>query len=367
MNATAQAVIAHLESPGHTLSGAAASVTDRLGRPLRDLRLSVIDQCNFRCAYCMPREVFGADYRFLRASERLSFDQMMKIVRAFVALGVEKVRITGGEPLLRRGLESFIERLASLTSLSGQPLDIALTTNGSLLAARARALRDAGLRRVTVSLDALDDPVFRRMSDVDIPVARILDGIEQAHAVGLAPVKVNAVIERGVNDCQILPLVRHFRGTDTAVRFIEYMDVGGATGWSKSTVLTAREIRAIVESEYPLVANDRANNAATSVSYRHADGTGEVGFIASMSEPFCGECSRARVSADGHLYTCLFATQGADLKPWLGDAVPTARLIDELHSHWQARDDRYSELHADRRRTGTGKSYPTVRMSLVGG
>lgn len=367
MNAIAQALTAAPVSPDYALTGAAASATDRLARPLRDLRLSVIDQCNFRCAYCMPREVFGADYRFLRASERLSFDQMMKMVRAFVALGVEKVRITGGEPLLRRGLESFIERLASLTSLNGQPLDIALTTNGSLLASRAHGLRDAGLRRVTVSLDALDDAVFRRMSDVDIPVARILDGIEQANAAGLAPVKVNAVIERGVNDCQILPLVRHFKETDVAVRFIEYMDVGGATGWSKSTVLIAREIRAIVESEYPLVAMDRTNDAATSVNYRHADGHGEVGFIASISEPFCGECSRARVSADGHLYTCLFATQGADLKPWLGDAVPTARLIDAIHSRWNARDDRYSELNEDRRRSGTGKRYPTVRMSLVGG
>ncbi|WP_020071422.1 GTP 3',8-cyclase MoaA [Paraburkholderia caledonica] len=367
MNATALADTSDPVLPGHALAGAAASVTDRLDRPLRDLRLSVIDQCNFRCTYCMPREVFGAHYQFLRASERLSFAQMMKIVRAFVALGVEKIRITGGEPLLRRGLESFIERLASLTSLRGQPLDIALTTNGSLLATRARALRDAGLRRVTVSLDALDQSIFRRMSDADIAVTRILDGIEHASAVGLAPVKVNAVIERGVNDCQILPLVRHFRETEVAVRFIEYMDVGGATGWSKSTVLTAREMRAIVESEYPLVATDSDNGAATSVTYRHADGKGEVGFIASISEPFCGECSRARVSADGQLYTCLFATQGTDLKPWLGDVVPTARLIDAIHTRWNTRDDRYSELHAERRRTGTGKSYPTVRMSLVGG
>ncbi|WP_322051634.1 GTP 3',8-cyclase MoaA [Paraburkholderia bannensis] len=354
MNAIAEAITA------------SAPARDELARPLRDLRLSVIDQCNFRCTYCMPREVFDANYRFLNASERLSFDQMMKLVRGFVALGVEKVRITGGEPLLRRGLESFIERLAGLTTLSGAPLDIALTTNGSLLAARARGLRDAGLSRVTVSLDALDDAIFRRMSDVDMPVAQILDGIEQAQAVGLAPVKVNAVIERGVNDSQILPLVRHFMNTDIAVRFIEFMDVGGAAGWSNSTVLTAQNMRAIVENEFalqPLYADE----SSTSVNYCIANAKGTVGFIASVSQPFCGKCSRARVSADGQLFTCLFAKQGADLKPWLGDAVSSDELIDAISTRWQNRDDQYSELNADRRRSGQRKSWPTVRMSLVGG
>lgn len=354
MNAIAEAITA------------IAPARDELARPLRDLRLSVIDQCNFRCTYCMPRDVFDANYRFLNASERLSFDQMLKLVRGFIALGVEKVRITGGEPLLRRGLESFIERLAGLTTTGGAPLDIALTTNGSLLAARARGLRDAGLSRVTVSLDALDDAIFRRMSDVDIPVAQILDGIEQAHAVGLAPVKVNAVIERGVNDSQILPLVRHFMHTDIAVRFIEFMDVGGAAGWSNSTVLTAQDMRAIVEREFslqPLYADE----SSTSVNYRIANAKGKVGFIASVSQPFCGKCSRARVSADGQLFTCLFAKQGADLKPWLGDAVSHDELIDAISARWQSRDDHYSELNADRRRSGQRKSWPTVRMSLVGG
>ncbi|WP_321843848.1 GTP 3',8-cyclase MoaA [Paraburkholderia bannensis] len=354
MNAIAEAITA------------SAPARDELARPLRDLRLSVIDQCNFRCTYCMPREVFDANYRFLNASERLSFDQMMKLVRGFVALGVEKVRITGGEPLLRRGLESFIERLAGLTTLSGAPLDIALTTNGSLLAARARGLRDAGLSRVTVSLDALDDAIFRRMSDVDIPVAQILDGIEQAQAVGLAPVKVNAVIERGVNDSQIVPLVRHFMNTDIAVRFIEFMDVGGAAGWSNSTVLTAQNMRAIVENEFALLPL-YADESSTSVNYRIANAKGTVGFIASVSQPFCGKCSRARVSADGQLFTCLFAKQGADLKPWLGDAVSSDELIDAISTRWQNRDDQYSELNADRRRSGQRKSWPTVRMSLVGG
>jgi GTP 3',8-cyclase len=342
-------------------------IVNALGRPLRDLRLSVIDQCNFRCTYCMPREVFGADYPFLRASERLSFDQMVKAAKAFAAVGVEKIRITGGEPLLRRGLETLIERLARLTTIDGKPMDIALTTNGSLLAAKARALHDAGLRRVTVSLDAIDDAVFRRMSDVDLPVARILDGIEAAHAVGLAPVKVNTVIERGVNDSQILPLVRHFHGTDIALRFIEYMDVGGASAWSNATVLTAREIRAIVESEFPLVALPAEHASATAVNYRHANGNGRVGFIASISQPFCGDCTRARVSADGQLYTCLFATRGTDLKPWLGDAVPVEALTEALRDRWGTRDDRYSELRATRRKPGGGKVYPTVRMSLVGG
>ncbi|WP_322092250.1 GTP 3',8-cyclase MoaA [Paraburkholderia bannensis] len=354
MNAIAEAITA------------SAPARDELARPLRDLRLSVIDQCNFRCTYCMPREVFDANYRFLNASERLSFDQMMKLVRGFIALGAEKVRITGGEPLLRRGLESFIERLAGLTTLSGAPLDIALTTNGSLLAARARGLRDAGLSRVTVSLDALDDAIFRRMSDVDMPVAQILDGIEQAQAVGLAPVKVNAVIERGVNDSQILPLVRHFMNTDIAVRFIEFMDVGGAAGWSNSTVLTAQNMRAIVENEFALQPLD-ADESSTSVNYRIANAKGTVGFIASVSQPFCGKCSRARVSADGQLFTCLFAKQGADLKPWLGNAVSSDELIDAISTRWQNRDDQYSELNADRRRSGQRKSWPTVRMSLVGG
>jgi cyclic pyranopterin phosphate synthase len=241
---------------------------DKLNRPLRDLRLSVIDQCNFRCTYCMPRDVFGADYPFLTSAQRLSFEQMVKLAKAFAQLGVEKIRITGGEPLLRRGLESLIEQLAKLTTLSGKPMELALTTNGSLLAAKARSLRDAGLGRVTVSLDAVDDAVFRRMSDVDIPVSRILEGIEAARAVGLAPIKVNAVVERGVNDSQILPLVRLFKGTGVAVRFIEFMDVGGAGGWSNTKVITARETREIIESEFPLVPIVIGQQMGTAVNYR---------------------------------------------------------------------------------------------------
>ncbi|AOK59186.1 GTP 3',8-cyclase MoaA [Burkholderia ubonensis] len=355
-------------SRGVTASDPSGTV-DTLARPLRDLRLSVIDQCNFRCTYCMPRESFDADYAFMPSSARLSFTQLTRIARAFVALGVEKIRLTGGEPLLRRGIETLIESLAALTTLDGKPVEIALTTNGSLLAAKARALRDAGLGRVTVSLDAIDDAVFRKMSDVDMPVSRILAGIEAAQAAGLAPVKVNAVIERGVNDDQLLPLVRAFRHTGVAVRFIEYMDVGGAQFWATDKVVTTAQMRGIIESTYPLLADAADDDAhvGTALRYRHADGAGEVGFIASVSHPFCGTCSRARVSADGQLYTCLFATHGTDLRPWLGDAAPLDQLVTAIRGRWLRRDDRYSELRAAHRARRAGKTYPTVRMSLVGG
>jgi cyclic pyranopterin phosphate synthase len=348
-------------------AGAAAQTLDRLDRPLRDLRLSVIDQCNFRCTYCMPREIFNADYAFMPSSDRLPLEQMVKIARAFTLLGIEKIRITGGEPLLRRGLESLIEQLAKLRTESGKPMEIALTTNGSLLAAKARSLSDAGLHRVTVSLDAVEDAVFRRMSDIDMPVSRILDGIEAARAAGLAPVKVNSVIERDVNDSQILPLVRLFKGTGVALRFIEYMDVGGANFWSNTKVLTARQTRAIVESVFPLVPVADEEHTGTAVNYRHADGTGEVGFIASVSHPFCGSCSRARVSADGRLYTCLFAKLGTSLRPWLSEGVCAEQLAEVVRTRWIRRDDRHSELRPSTRKPGSGKVYPTVRMSLVGG
>ncbi|AJP56281.2 cyclic pyranopterin phosphate synthase [Pandoraea vervacti] len=347
-----------------------APVVDLRGRPLRDLRLSVIDQCNFRCTYCMPRDTFGAGYPFLPASARLSFDQMETLARAFASLGVDKIRITGGEPLLRRGVEHLIERLARIPTWDGRPMEIALTTNGVLLKDKARALRDAGLTRVTVSLDALDDAVFRRMTDTDTPVARVLEGIAVAGAVGLAPVKVNTVIERGVNDSQILPLVRHFKGTGVALRFIEYMDVGGAAGWGMSRVVTASEVRDRVASMYRLVAVDAADAVrpgSTSVNYRHEDDGSEVGFIASVSQPFCGDCTRARVSSDGQLYTCLFATQGMDLRPWLSDGASPARLAEAVRTHWQSRGDNYSERRGRRGAHGDKRQYPTIRMSLVGG
>lgn len=344
-----------------------ALTLDRLDRPLRDLRLSVIDQCNFRCTYCMPREIFDADYEFLPSSQWLSFEQMVKLARAFASLGVEKIRITGGEPLLRRGLENLIEALTRVPTATGKPLEIALTTNGSLLAAKARTLREAGLDRVTVSLDALDDALFRRMSGTNQPVKRVLDGIDAALAAGFEQVKVNTVVERGVNDGQILPLVRYFKDRDVTVRFIEYMDVGGANAWSNATVLTARETRELIETEFPLVPVETRNPSATAVNYRHADGGGEVGFIASVSQPFCGDCSRARVSVYGQLYTCLFATHGTDLRPWLSEAASAEQLAEAVKAQWLRRDDQYSEQRGARREAKSGKHYPTVMMSRVGG
>jgi cyclic pyranopterin phosphate synthase len=334
---------------------------DSRGRPLKDLRLSVIDQCNFRCPYCMPKESYGPDFPFMTSSERLSFDELARLARTFVSLGVEKIRLTGGEPLLRKDLPRLIETLAAMRTPSGRELDIALTTNGSLLARQAQSLKDAGLKRITVSLDALDDKLAGRMNGVDFPVARVLEGIAAAQRVGLAPVKVNTVIERGVNESQILPLVHHFRDSGVQLRFIEYMDVGGASRWNSGQVLTADAIRAIVQQHYPQVPASAARGHDTAEVWHHADGSGSVGFIASMSHPFCGDCTRARVAADGKIYLCLFAIEGADLRPWLG-AGQEAALADRVRTLWQARGDRYSEL-----RGPAARAHRVVRMSLVGG
>ncbi|MBA5687041.1 GTP 3',8-cyclase MoaA [Rugamonas apoptosis] len=341
-----------------------SDLRDTRGRPLKDLRLSVIDQCNFRCPYCMPKERYGPDFPFMPSSERLSFEQLTRLARTFVSLGVEKIRITGGEPLLRKDLPRLIESLAAMRTLDGRPLDIALTTNGSLLAARAQSLKDAGLRRVTVSLDSLDEALGGRMNGVGFPVARILEGIAAAQRVGLAPVKVNTVIERGVNDSQILPLVRHFRHSGVQLRFIEYMDVGGASRWNPAQVLEADAMRAIVGEHYRLVPDSAAQGHDTAELWQHADGAGAIGFISSMSHPFCGSCVRARVAADGKVYLCLFARHGTDLRPWLG-AGQEAALAEQITALWQARADRYSEL-----RDSTASAPVThriVRMSLVGG
>ncbi|MGJ7914749.1 GTP 3',8-cyclase MoaA [Massilia sp. LXY-6] len=349
--------------PAAGAAGAHACI-DTLMRPLKDLRLSVIDQCNFRCTYCMPKETFTRDYPFLRAAERLSFDEMLTLSKTFVALGVEKIRITGGEPLLRKDLPRLVEALARLETPAGKPVEIAMTTNGALLAPQARALKDAGLARVTVSLDALDDAVFRAMNDVDFPVARVLDGIDAALAAGLAPVKVNTVIKKTRNAHQILPLARHFRHSGVKLRFIEYMDVGGAEGWMLDQVVTAAEMRALIEGEFVLVPQPgRASDTAT--GFRYADGGGEVGFIASVSKPFCGDCTRARVSADGKLFLCLFATRSLDLRPWLR-AGQTRALEQAVRAGWESRAERYSERRGALRAEGAAR-YPVVRMSLVGG
>jgi cyclic pyranopterin phosphate synthase len=340
---------------------------DTLQRPLKDLRLSVIDKCNFRCPYCMPKDVFGKDYPFLPHARLMSFDEMQKLARAFVALGVERIRITGGEPLLRKNIEHLIESLARLQTPAGRHVSVSMTTNGVLLAARAQALKNAGLERVTVSLDGLDDRVFRQMNDAGIGVRGVLNGIEAACKVGLAPVKVNTVVQKGLNDSQILPIADYFRHRGVTVRFIEYMDVGGASNWSSTSVLHSEQVLALIRQRHALLPLAAQHASDTARYFRYADGGGEVGFISSVSQPFCGDCTRARVSADGQLYTCLFASRSLDLRPMLGEHIAPAVLMAGIASAWQRRDDQYSELRGEQYRDHGRKKYPTVRMSLVGG
>jgi GTP 3',8-cyclase len=329
---------------------------DTLSRPLRDLRVSVTDRCNFRCVYCMPKEVFGRDYRFMDRKELLTFEEIERVVRAFVAYGVEKVRITGGEPLLRRDLEVLISRLATIDSL-----DLTLTTNGTLLPQKARALAEAGLRRVTVSLDSVDDETFQAMNDVDFPVERVLAGIEAAAAAGL-PVKVNAVVKRGVNDHQVLDLARHFRGTGHIVRFIEYMDVGHSNGWRLDDVVSAAEIVGAIDAAFPLEPVEPAYRGEVARRWRYADGAGEIGVIASVTQPFCGDCTRSRLSAEGRIYTCLFATRGHDLRALLRSGAGDEVLHQRIGRVWARRADRYSEIRSERT-----VDLPKVEMSYIGG
>ena len=329
--------------------------SDAFGRPLRDLRISVTDRCNFRCVYCMPKEVFGRDYRFLERRELLSFEELERLARVFVTAGVEKIRITGGEPLLRRELERLIEALARLG------VDLTLTTNGSLLQRKARLLADAGLRRVTVSLDSLEDDAFRAMNDVDFPVQRVLDGIDAAADAGL-PVKVNAVIKRGVNDGAVLELARHFKGTPHVLRFIEYMDVGHSNGWRLDEVVPAAEIVASIDAVYPLEPAEANYRGEVARRWRYRDGTGEIGVIASVTQPFCGDCTRARISAEGRLYTCLFATKGHDLRALVRSGAADDDLRDAIGAIWSRRTDRYSEL-----RSQDTSDLPKVEMSYIGG
>ncbi len=333
-----------------------AMTTDTLGRPVRDLRISVTDRCNFRCVYCMPREVFGRGYRFMDRKELLSFEEIERLARAFVAHGVEKIRITGGEPLLRRDLEVLIERLARLGGL-----DVALTTNGALLPQKAEALVAAGLQRVTVSLDSLDDETFRAMNDVGFPVSRVLDGIAAASAAGLG-VKVNAVVKRGVNDHQIVELARHFRGTGHILRFIEYMDVGATNGWRLDDVVSAAEIVALVGAEFPLEPAEENYRGEVARRWRYRDGGGEIGVIASVTQPFCGDCTRSRISAEGRLYTCLFATRGHDLRALLRGGADDAELHARIGRIWSRRTDRYSD-----ERSSSTADIPRVEMSYIGG
>jgi cyclic pyranopterin phosphate synthase len=332
-------------------------VLDTLGRPVRDLRISVTDRCNFRCVYCMPKEVYGRSYRFLERRQLLTFEEIERLSRVFASLGVEKIRLTGGEPLLRRELERLVEMLGAIPAV-----DLTLTTNGSLLPQKARVLADAGLRRVTVSLDSLDDQVFRAMNDVDVPVERVLAGIEAAAAAGLSPVKVNMVVKRGVNEDSVLPMARYFRGSGHILRFIEYMDVGHTNGWRLDDVVSAAEIVATIGAELPVEPIEPNYAGEVARRYRYRDGSGEIGVIASVTEPFCGACTRARLSAEGRLYTCLFATEGHDLRALVRGGASESDLAEEIGRVWRARRDRYSEL-----RSAETADLPKIEMSYIGG
>jgi GTP 3',8-cyclase len=347
---------------------------DRLGRPLRDLRISVTDRCNFRCSYCMPKEVFDRDYQYLPQSALLSFEEITRLTRLFIAHGVRKVRLTGGEPLLRKHLEVLVEQLARLQTLDGQPLDLTLTTNGSLLKRKAQALRAAGLQRVTVSLDGLDDAVFRRMNDVDFPVADVLEGIAAAQAAGLGPIKVNMVVKRGTNEDQILPMARHFRGSGVVLRFIEYMDVGATNGWRMDEVLPSHEVLARLQSAFRLVPLEASAPGETAERWGYAgpDGAhdpalGEVGFISSVTQAFCRDCNRARLSTEGKVYLCLFASQGHDLRELLRQGADDATLTSAIGAIWQGRQDRYSEIRASLPPDQISAQGRRIEMSYIGG
>jgi len=334
---------------------------DRLGRPLETLRISITDRCNFRCVYCMPKEVFGREYAFLERRELLTLEELARVTGVFAGLGVQTVRITGGEPLVRRNVEVLVELLAAIRRPDGSPLELALTTNGSLLAQKAKELASAGLSRVTVSLDSLDDEAFRAMNDVGFPVQRVLEGIDAAAAAGL-PVKVNAVVKRGANDGDVLSLAEHFRGSGHVLRFIEYMDVGSTNGWRLEDVVSADEIVRRISARWPLEPVEAERPDATARRWRYLDGAGEVGVVASVTQPFCGGCSRARLSAEGRLYTCLFGTRGHDLRAPLRLGASDAELAEQLRSIWARRTDRYSEL-----RTAETGALPKVEMSYIGG
>jgi cyclic pyranopterin phosphate synthase len=330
---------------------------DTLGRPMRDLRISVTDRCNFRCRYCMPREVFGDGFTFLRRDQILTFEEITRVARMFTAHGVRKIRLTGGEPLLRNGLPALVRMLKQIPEI-----EIALTTNGSLLAQQAGDLAAAGVDRVTVSLDSLDDAVFRQMNDADFAVGDVLAGIDAASAAGLRPVKVNAVVRRGINDHTAVDLARHFKGSGHIVRFIEYMDVGTTNGWRLDDVVPGAEIVARINAEMPLVPVDGAYAGEVAKRWRYVDGSGEIGVITSVTQPFCGACTRARLSAEGSLYTCLFAASGTDLRGPLRAGATDDELSALIGGRWSRRDDRYSE-----QRSEATAGAQRVEMSFIGG
>jgi cyclic pyranopterin phosphate synthase len=351
------------EVPAHLAER--ANLLDRLHRPLLDLRISVTDRCNFRCVYCMPKELFDHEHNYVPNSELISFEEITRLARIFMGLGTRKIRLTGGEPLLRRDLESLVRMLAGLRAELGAPLELAITTNGSILARKAQALAQAGLDRVTVSLDALDDTVFRRMNDVDFPVASVLEGIARAAAAGFAPVKVNMVVKRGLNEDQILPMARYFREHGQVLRFIEYMDVGNTNGWRLDEVVPSARILEMIDASMPLEAVQDDAVGAVAQRWRYRDGSGEIGTISSVTRAFCGDCTRARISTEGCLYLCLFGQQGHDLRALLRAQADDRQIAGAIAAVWRAREDRYSELRG--RNTATPAPGARVEMSYIGG
>ncbi len=333
------------------------TLTDTLNRPLRDLRISVTDRCNFRCVYCMPKEIFGAEYPYLRRDEILTFEEIARLARIFVTHGVRKIRLTGGEPLVRKDVHLLVKMLAEIPNL-----DLTLTTNGALLAKQAQALKDAGLKRVSVSLDSLDDEIFKAMNDVDFPVAKVLEGMEAAALVGLEPIKVNMVVKRGVNESSILPMARYFREKGYILRFIEYMDVGHTNGWRMDDVVSSAEVIRIINAEMPLEPIDPNYRGEVAERWRYTDGSGEIGVISSVTQAFCRDCNRARISAEGKLYTCLFAIKGHDLKSLIRSGSSDGEISEMIARIWSKRTDRYSELRSE-----NTASLPKVEMSHIGG
>jgi len=349
-----------------TLLEPAGRVDDALARPLHDLRISVTDRCNFRCVYCMPKEVFDNHYQYLPHSALLTFEEITRVARLFVEHGVEKIRLTGGEPLLRKDLERLVAMLRELPAPGPRPLDLTLTTNGALLARKARALKDAGLDRVTVSLDALDDATFRRMNDVDFAVSDVLRGIDAAHAAGLGPIKVNMVVKRGWNDDQILPMARHFKGSPFILRFIEYMDVGASNGWNMADVVPSSEVVRRIGADMPLEPVAANYSGETAARWRYADGGGEIGVISSVTQAFCRDCTRIRLSTEGKLYTCLFATRGHDLRALLREGRSDLDISNAIAALWRNRADRYSETRSANT-AGIERGAKKIEMSYIGG
>ena len=339
---------------------------DTRGRILRDLRISVTDRCNFRCTYCMPKEVFDQSYPYLSHKELLSFEEITRLTSIFSTLGVEKIRLTGGEPLLRKNLELLIEMLAEVRTPEGRPLDLTLTTNGSILRKKAAALKAAGLQRLTISLDGLDDATFRKMNDVDFPVSDVLDGIAAAKEVGFENIKVNMVVKKGTNDHEIVSMAKHFKGSGVILRFIEFMDVGSSNGWNMAEVLPSKEVIASINEVYPLEAIEANYTGEVAQRWRYVDGSGEVGVISSVTQTFCHECTRARISTDGQMYLCLFANEGFDFKTLLRSGKSDLEIANAIMNTWATRDDHYSEIRGSNT-INQSTSNRKVEMSYIGG